>query len=175
MEKLLETIQSDKNEDSDATPRQKRKRDADENTDESDSPTMPQPLSEPSSYAGHEQPSAKRASPDTIDKDMANEQKDSVVRYLGSSSGYYLMRDFLDDNGATGKSDPTATIPKGLKNITFKAPDGEVKLRTMNVDDDDLVLVRDMTAKENESMLRGRLQAKEDPVPRKVVEVLVRR
>ncbi|ORY98166.1 fungal-specific transcription factor domain-domain-containing protein [Syncephalastrum racemosum] len=174
MEKLLETIQSDKNEEPDATQGQKRKRDADEGTDESVSPTILQPLSEPPRSAEYEQPAAKRASPDTIDKDMANEQKDSVVRYLGSSSGYYLMRDFLDDNGATAKSDPTATIPKGLKNITFKAPDGEVKLRTMNVDDDDLVLVRDMTAKENESMLRGRLQAKEDPVPRKVIEVLVR-
>ncbi|KAI8981730.1 fungal-specific transcription factor domain-containing protein, partial [Mycotypha africana] len=94
----------------------------------------------------------KRALTATGEKQIS---EGKVVRYHGSSSGYYLMSNLLSNNNEKeeGRVHDEVDPPMGDKNKVYYVPSlnggGEnVRLRRLNVDDDDLMVVRDATADE---------------------------
>ncbi|KAI9499255.1 fungal-specific transcription factor domain-containing protein [Zychaea mexicana] len=165
MEKLLEQMQSGGDSAEDAHG-QKRKR----STDEGDSPSTDP--SEDQSHQGSLSPApttnATASAHDNTNNDV--DTADKVMRYHGSSSGYYLMRNMLpsahghntsvvaasqplDDEGERGTAS-TENCPAGIKKV--------------DVFDDDIVLVRD-----SDDATREATEQTEELVPRKVIETLI--
>lgn len=74
-------------------------------------------------------------------------EHNKVVRYLGSSSGYYLVRDIL----STEKEviEEMKHVPNGTENENI----GPVKFKKINVMDDDVMCVRDKTLAEHVDQL----------------------
>lgn len=182
MEKLLEQLQSDKadegateaNNDNDNQWQKKRKRSVDEEVEES---------SEASSLSP--KISAAAAEQQTFNKFADRSNK--VVRYLGSASGYYLMRNMLSpDNNKGGRSSvqqqsgtaaaANNAVPSTSEPV-FAFPDknGKCRIRKVDLFDDDLVMVRDTTEAENASQLTIEKQEQsEDFVPREILAALVK-
>jgi hypothetical protein len=76
-----------------------------------------------------------------------------VVRYLGSSSGYYLVRDILSNEGEEVEEIKNAPL-LGTRRDSIIEPDvGPLKFRKINVVDDDIMFVRDKTLAEHVDQL----------------------
>lgn len=80
-------------------------------------------------------------------------EHNKVVRYLGSSSGYYLVRDIL----STEKEviEEVKHIPNRTRksSITESENMGSVRFKKINVMDDDVMFVRDKTMAEHVDQL----------------------
>ena len=80
-------------------------------------------------------------------------EHNKVVRYLGSSSGYYLVRDILSNEGEEIEEIRNPNI--GRRGSTILVPDntGPLKFKKINVMDDDVMFVRDKTLAEHVNQL----------------------
>ncbi|KAG0163627.1 hypothetical protein DFQ30_011253 [Apophysomyces sp. BC1015] len=87
-----------------------------------------------------------------------------VVRYHGSSSGYYLVSNILSKEDAASE--------KAEKELTIASTHGLVRMRKMTVYDDDMVVMRDKTEAEHKSQLAVD-SSEQDIAPRPVIEALV--
>ncbi|KAI8376291.1 caspase domain-containing protein [Radiomyces spectabilis] len=127
---------------------------------------------------------------------VAGQTKDKIIRYHGSSSGFYIVGDILNSkegepsNGperqsptsgthetAVGESQQSVPAEKDGENsklFTIPSNQGTYRLRRMNVYDDDLMVVRDTTDAEHASQLASNEQETINYViPRRVLEALV--
>ncbi|KAF7722049.1 hypothetical protein EC973_003731 [Apophysomyces ossiformis] len=89
-----------------------------------------------------------------------------VVRYHGSSSGYYLVSNILCKEDTTSeKSENELTLPTANGQ-------GVIRMRKMTVYDDDMVVMRDKTEDEHKFQLEADSKEK-DVAPRPVIEALI--
>jgi hypothetical protein len=74
-----------------------------------------------------------------------------VVRYHGSSSGYYLMGNILSNQEEEEEEQEPQqpTIEEDPKVFTINSGPNTYRLRRVNQNDDDLMVVRDLTADED--------------------------
>ncbi|KAG2223087.1 hypothetical protein INT45_008935 [Circinella minor] len=177
MEKLLEQMQSGGEEGSSG---KKRKRSSDEGDSVSTGPSDNQSQQESLSPA----PANTLAttiipgcsSNSTVNNNNINNSKnsevdgaDKVMRYHGSSSGYYLMRNVIPSAHGHNTSIIAASQPLDedgeRSQITENGPTG---FKKVDVFDDDIVLVRD-----SDDTTRETTEHSEEVVPRKVIETLV--
>ncbi|KAI8888422.1 hypothetical protein K501DRAFT_240329 [Backusella circina FSU 941] len=82
-----------------------------------------------------------------------------IVRYLGSSSGYYLVSDILDSKESDGGDKMTPAEVAAAENqrrssLIQTENLGPVRFRKINVDDDDVLFVRDKTLEEHVDQLQ---------------------
>ncbi|KAF7727025.1 hypothetical protein EC973_008139 [Apophysomyces ossiformis] len=98
--------------------------------------------------------------------------RSKVIRYHGSSSGFYMVDSILsaqkeDGKGtAGGKSPETAAV--------LQTPNGICRLRKMNIYDDDLMVVRNMTdAEDADQIATDKQESIENLVPRQVLTSLI--
>jgi hypothetical protein len=95
-----------------------------------------------------------------------------VVRYLGSSSGYYLVRDILSTeeeeiDEIQSSNQPTSPITEDT---------GPLRFRKINVVDNDILFVRDKTLAEHADQLEtDKLDLNPSIAPKSVVSELVSR
>lgn len=107
--------------------------------------------------------------------------KGKVVRYHGSSSGYYIVGNILSSDDAPESSNTTATPNNnGMINndtvLVVPSVNGSAsfKLRQMHVKDNDLMVVRDTTADEEAcQMADDEEDALDDIVPKPILDALV--
>lgn len=102
--------------------------------------------------------------------------KGKVFRYHGSSSGYYIVGNILSNEESGEPSDPTDPPRDNEKVIVVPSPDGRetFKLRQMNMNDNDLMVVRDTTANEDACQIaEDKEDALEDLVPKAVLDALI--
>lgn len=76
-------------------------------------------------------------------------EHNKVVRYLGSSSGYYLVRDILSTDEKVVEE--VKHIPNGSNGSPENV--GPVRFKKINVMDDDVMFVRDKTMAEHVDQL----------------------
>ncbi|KAI8077365.1 fungal-specific transcription factor domain-containing protein [Gilbertella persicaria] len=95
-----------------------------------------------------------------------------VVRYLGSSSGYYLMKNIL-----TTENEEIVEIKQDSRRPSLRDEfAGTTRLRNINVNDDDIMVVRDKTLAEHVDQLKTeRLDFKDDIGPKSLIDKLVAR
>jgi hypothetical protein len=99
-----------------------------------------------------------------------------VVRYHGSSSGYYLVGNILSDNNHELVLDEESDDQQQQKVYVVPSFNNgqNYRLRRMNVNDDDLMVVRDTTADEEACQLAADGQETiNEIVPRQVLTSLV--
>ncbi|KAI8390155.1 caspase domain-containing protein, partial [Blakeslea trispora] len=100
-------------------------------------------------------------------------EKSKIVRYLGSSSGYYLVKNILttdDQDMAEVKEDQQRRASLQDDNVS------SFRFRNINVDNDDIMYVRDTTLAERVDQLQAdRLDFKEDIAPKAFIDKLVAR
>lgn len=98
-----------------------------------------------------------------------------VVKYLGSSSGYYLVRDILSTNEED--IDEVKNIPNKRKQSNSTENDDEVRsirFKKINVLDDDVMFVRDKTLAEHVDQLEtDKLDLKNDFTPKALLTQLI--
>lgn len=97
-----------------------------------------------------------------------------VVRYLGSSSGYYLVQDILSTETET--VDEIKHPNLGRRGSTIMLPDntGPLKFRKINVTDDDVMFVRDKTLAEHVDQLEtDKLDLVPDIAPKPLLTKLI--
>ncbi|KAI7896022.1 fungal-specific transcription factor domain-containing protein [Mucor mucedo] len=102
--------------------------------------------------------------------------KGKVVRYHGSSSGYYIVGNILSSEEAPESSASTDVPRDASKVLIVPSIDGResFKLRQMNVSDNDLMVVRDTTADEDACQIADdEEEALDDIVPRPILDALV--
>ncbi|KAI8356184.1 fungal-specific transcription factor domain-containing protein [Blakeslea trispora] len=126
---------------------------------------------------------------DSMDQDqqpkVLRDVEGKVYRYHGSSSGYYLVGDILsnnrDEEGAAVVSESTeqpqqrGSNPKKMYIVpSFNKPNSNYRLRRVNMDDDDLMIIRDTTADEEAVQLEDDKQETiECIMPKSVLNALV--
>ena len=178
MEKLLEQMQSGGEEGSSG---KKRKRSSDEgdsvSTGPSDGQSQQESLSPaPVNTVATSMIPSSSGSNSTVDNNNISSTKtsevdgaDRVMRYHGSSSGYYLMRNVIPSAHGHNTSIIAASQPLDedgeRSQITENGPSG---FKKVDVFDDDIVLVRD-----SDDTTRETTEHSEEVVPRKVIETLV--
>lgn len=93
-----------------------------------------------------------------------------VVRYHGSSSGFYLMRNMLP-NDAKPSDHGISMQPVGSDTFPTPSTTPAYRIRKLNGFDDDLMLVRDAMDSENS---KGKdTERMDDLVPRKIMDTLI--
>jgi hypothetical protein len=118
-----------------------------------------------------EQSSAKRDISPSVEIPNSVEHS-KVVRYLGSSSGYYLVRDILSTEDE--EIDEIRNTNRRSSSITDDT--GPLRFRKINVVDDDILFVRDKTLAEHADQLEtDKLDLNPSIVPKLVVDELVSR
>ncbi|KAI7854650.1 fungal-specific transcription factor domain-containing protein [Circinella umbellata] len=177
MEKLLEQMQSGGEEGSSG---KKRKRSSDEgdsvSTGTSDNQSQQESLSPAPANTLATTTIPACSSNSTVNNNNINNSKNSevdgadrVMRYHGSSSGYYLMRNVIPSAHGHNTSIIAASQPLDedgeRSQITENGPTG---FKKVDVFDDDIVLVRD-----SDDTTRETTEHSEEVVPRKVIETLV--
>lgn len=146
-------------------------------TDEEKAHTHKRKKSQPSidtSHNGYNIETAERRN-DKMDLNSIT-SKGKVVRYHGSSSGYYIVGNILCSEETPEASTPTDSPVDNEKVFVVPSDNGRetYKLRKMNVDDNDLMIVRDTTADEDACQIADdEEEALEDIVPRPVLNALV--
>lgn len=101
-------------------------------------------------------------------------EHNKVVRYLGSSSGYYLVRDILSAEGE--EVDEIKQPNVGRRRSTIMVPDntGPLRFRKINVMDDDVMFVRDKTLAEHVDQLEtDKLDLHPDIAPKSLLTKLI--
>ncbi|CAO0798098.1 unnamed protein product [Mucor circinelloides] len=180
MEKLLKKIGSDEEVIKDipstsssttaATKKRKKRASSDTFPDNIITSNASSILSEPSTAAT---PTSSVSSPNRV----PDPNKGKVVRYHGSSSGYYLVGNILDSSQQEDlPSENTMNSNRVRKVYVVPSLNGgeDVRLRRMNVDDDDLMVVRDTTADEEACQQADDGQETiDDIIPRPVLTSLV--
>lgn len=120
-------------------------------------------------YVSQAEPPAKRdVSPPPVEIPNSVEHS-KVVRYLGSSSGYYLVRDILstkeneiDENQSSKRSSSTTDDT------------GPLRFKKINVVDNDILFVRDKTLAEHADQLEtDKLDLNPSIAPKSVIDELV--
>lgn len=107
----------------------------------------------------------------TDDKsDDLSDGGNKVVRYHGSSSGFYLMRNMLP-NDAKPSDHGISMQPVGSDTFPTPKDTPAFRIRKLNGFDDDLMLVRD--AMDSESKKAKDTERLEDLVPRKIMDTLI--
>lgn len=101
-------------------------------------------------------------------------EHNKVVRYLGSSSGYYLVRDILSTEKET--IDEVRHIPNKRKQSI--SPENEnlnpVRFKKINVLDDDVMFVRDKTLAEHVDQLEtDKLDLNSNVTPKALLTQLI--
>ncbi|GAA5813861.1 hypothetical protein MFLAVUS_007348 [Mucor flavus] len=101
-------------------------------------------------------------------------EHNKVVRYLGSSSGYYLVRDILSTEKET--IDEVRHIPNKRKQSI--SPENEnlnpVRFKKINVLDDDVMFVRDKTLAEHVDQLEtDKLDLNSNVIPKALLTQLI--
>ncbi|KAI9478233.1 MAG: caspase domain-containing protein [Benjaminiella poitrasii] len=119
----------------------------------------------------------KRKASDSLSKIPKSDEYNKVVAYLGSSSGYYLVRNILS---SSGKEAIPANMHSGRRDSAYVMNDelvGPVRFRKINVvDDGDIMYVRDKTLAEHADQLEtDKLDLDFNIVPQQTVKGLVER
>lgn len=111
---------------------------------------------------------AEKKSPIQLPKAI---EHNKVVRYLGSSSGYYLVRNILSTEEKEIEEVDVSRRPSICPNEA-----GSLRFRKINVVDDDIMFVRDKTLAEHVDQVKSdKLDLKPDIIPNTMVDQLVRR
>lgn len=123
------------------------------------------------------------SSPPATKELNSQNSKSKVVRYHGSSSGYYLVGSILSKDESEDAPEEqsieytSSTTPyEKQKVVVFPSYNGResYRLRRMNVNDNDLMVVRDATADEEACQIADDEQEMiDDVVPRSVLKALV--
>lgn len=147
MEKLLKKIGSDDevpkdipSSSSTAATKKRKKRQSSDNSIPTEIITTSPILSETASTP------TSASSPSVRDP-----KRGKIVRYHGSSSGYYLVGNILDSSQQEEElAQDVDEVERSQKVYVVPSFNGgeNFRLRRMNVDDDDLMVVRDTTAAE---------------------------
>lgn len=102
-----------------------------------------------------------------------------VVRYLGSSSGYYLVRDILSNEGEEVEEIKNAPLfnTDGKRRESVLEPEvGPLRFRKINVVDDDIMFVRNKTLAEHVDQLKtDKLDLNLNIAPKSVLDELIAR
>lgn len=102
--------------------------------------------------------------------DELSDGGNKVVRYHGSSSGFYLMRNMLP-NDAKPSDHGISMQPVGSDTFPTPSTTPAYRIRKLNGFDDDLMLVRDALDSENN---KGKDNERmDDLVPRKIMDTLI--
>jgi hypothetical protein len=108
----------------------------------------------------------KQKSPTQLPKEH---EHNKVVRYLGSSSGYYLVRNILST-----EEEEIEEVDVSRRQSVAEA--GSLRFRKINVMDDDIMFVRDKTLAEHVDQVKSdRLDLKPDIIPNSMVDQLIHR
>ncbi|KAL9547989.1 hypothetical protein MBANPS3_005905 [Mucor bainieri] len=133
------------------------------------SPTLSEPAATPTSAISSSSNSSRIPDP----------KRGKVVRYHGSSSGYYLVGNILDSSqqedlpSSEDAQDSSERVRKVYVVPSYNGGE-DIRLRRMNVDDDDLMVVRDTTADEEACQQADDGQETiDDIIPRSVLTSLV--
>lgn len=119
---------------------------------------------------------------ETTNKRRKNDKKPEkasgkVERYHGSSSGYYLVSDILSNNTEDDlKSNEGSNNQQHQRAYVLPSLNGgqDYRLRKVNINDDDLMVVRDTTADEEACQLADDGQETiNEIVPRQILVALV--
>lgn len=181
MEKLLKKIGSDEEVIKDipstsssttaATKKRKKRASTDTFSNNITTSNASSILSEPSTAAA-----TPTSSVSSLNR-VIDPNRGKVVRYHGSSSGYYLVGNILDSSQQEDlPSEDTMDSDRVRKVYVVPSLNGgeDVRLRRMNVDDDDLMVVRDTTADEEACQEADDGQETiDDIIPRPVLTSLV--
>lgn len=115
-----------------------------------------------------ESPSGSEDRPSTAGDYLDPEKQ--VMRYHGSSSGYYLMGNMFKE-GQAGSSSSAGNNDDQRYRIALNRGKTIYQIRKMNQDDNDLILVRDATDMENQMSAKD--ASKEELVPPQVMRALI--
>lgn len=185
MEKLLRNIGDDDDADALSLPSKRRRRNSSQDPHEQQEETEP-----------YQHSVTIQTTPVQIQRHELNSQtaKAKVVRYHGSSSGYYLVGNILSNEENAEKTnaannDPASQIIPQQQQQQQEVEEGteekqkvivvyngreSYRLRRMNLNDNDLMVFRDATADEEAiQMAVDEQESIDDIVPRPVVEALV--
>ncbi|CEP08325.1 hypothetical protein [Parasitella parasitica] len=193
MEKLLQQIGNNNDGDevvrdlplslSTSSNRQRKKRQASDSLSHAENTTTTMIASSSPSLS---EPAASTPTSSSSSSKARDPKRGKVVRYHGSSSGYYLVGNILDNSNSSSTSDSNQhetstaqdTIESDRLRKVYVVPSfnggQDIRLRRVNADDDDLMVVRDTTADEEAFQLADDGQeAIDDLIPRSVLTRLV--
>jgi hypothetical protein len=96
-----------------------------------------------------------------------------VVRYLGSSSGYYLVRDLLSNRKPEDTQPQSENAIARRSSIIPPSQLGDIHFNKINVMDDDMIYIRNKTDAENADQLEIDRLDRIEVAPKYILDALI--